>query len=112
MSRTVDRGKEEVAKLCRYSTANRQPFLARNEAQVRQWLIGPLFEALGRDVRNRAMTARLAQTLGVCDHMDGVRLRRADLVSKVCASPDESGRYGSFFDSNRFDSVLPKKLLH
>ncbi len=57
MTKTIEQGKEEVAKLCQYFTTNRQAFLARNEAQVRQWLIDPLFEALGRDVRNKAMTA-------------------------------------------------------
>ena len=57
MSKTIEQGKEEVAKLCQYFTTNRQAFLARNEAQVRQWLIDPLFEALGWDVSNKAMTA-------------------------------------------------------
>ncbi len=57
MSKTIDQGKEEVAELCQYFTTNRQAFLARNEAQVRQWLIDPLFEALGWDVRNKSMTA-------------------------------------------------------
>jgi type I restriction-modification system DNA methylase subunit len=57
MTNTFDQGKEEVAKLCQYFATNRQAFLARNEAQVRQWLIDPLFEALGWDVSNKAMTA-------------------------------------------------------
>ena len=57
MSQTIEQGKEDVAKLCQYFTTNRQAFLARNEAQVRQSLIDPLFEGLGWDVRNRAMTA-------------------------------------------------------
>jgi len=59
MSKTIEQGKEEVAKLCRYFTTNHQPFLAPgvNEAHVRQSLVDPLFEALGWDVRNKAMTA-------------------------------------------------------
>ncbi len=58
-AKTVDQGKEEVAKLCRYFTTNRQAFLAPGvkEAHVRQSLIDPLFEALGWDVRNKGMTA-------------------------------------------------------
>jgi hypothetical protein len=59
MSKTFDQGKEEVAKLCRYFATNRQAFLApgAREADVRQSLIDPLFESLGWDVRNTAMTA-------------------------------------------------------
>jgi hypothetical protein len=55
----VDQGKEEVVKLCRYFTTNRDAFLASGvkEAHVRQSLIDPLFEALGWDVRNKAMIA-------------------------------------------------------
>ncbi len=58
-AKTVDQGKEEVAKLCRYFTTNRQAFLAPGvkEAHIRQSLIDPLFEALGWDVRNKGMTA-------------------------------------------------------
>jgi len=59
MSKTIDQGKEEVAKLCRYFATNRQAFIAPGvkEAHVRQSLIDPLFEALGWDVGNSAMTA-------------------------------------------------------
>lgn len=57
MSKTIEQGKEEVARLCEYFSTNRQAFLARNEAQVRQWLVDPLFGALGWDVSNKAMTA-------------------------------------------------------
>ena len=59
MSKTYDRGREEVAKLCGYFATNRDRFLALGvkEAHVRQSLIDPLFEALGWDVANRAMTA-------------------------------------------------------
>jgi len=56
---TIDQGKEKVAKLCQYFATNREVFLAPgiNEAHVRQSLIDPMFEALGWDVSNRAMTA-------------------------------------------------------
>ena len=59
MSKTFDQGKEEVARLCQYFATNRQAFLAPGvkEAHVRQSLIDPLFESLGWDVRNAAMTA-------------------------------------------------------
>lgn len=59
MSKTFDEGREEVAKLCGYFATNRQAFTAPGvkEADVRQSLIDPLFEALGWDVRNRAMAA-------------------------------------------------------
>jgi type I restriction-modification system DNA methylase subunit len=59
MTKTIDRGKEEIAALCRYFTTNRLPFLAPGvkEAHIRQTLIDPLFEALGWDVRNQAMAA-------------------------------------------------------
>jgi type I restriction-modification system DNA methylase subunit len=58
-AKTFDHGKEEVTKLCRYFATNRQAFLAPGvkEAHVRQSLIDPLFEALGWDVGNKAMTA-------------------------------------------------------
>lgn len=59
MNKTIDQGKAEVAALCRYFTTNRQPFLAPGvkEAHIRQTLIDPFFEALGWDVRNKAMAA-------------------------------------------------------
>jgi hypothetical protein len=59
MTKTIDQGKKEVATLCRYFSTNRQAFFAPgvNEAHVRQSLIDPLFEALGWDVGNKAMTA-------------------------------------------------------
>ena len=59
MSKTIQQGKEEVEKLCHFFTTNHQAFLAPgvNEAHVRQSLIDPLFEALGWDVRNKAMIA-------------------------------------------------------
>ena len=59
MSKTFDQGKEEVVKLCRHFTTNRQAFLAPGikEAHIRQMLIDPFFEALGWDVRSAAMVA-------------------------------------------------------
>jgi hypothetical protein len=59
MSKTFDQGKDEVAKLCRYFTTNRQSFVAPGvkEAHVRQLLIDPFFEALGWDMRNASMSA-------------------------------------------------------
>ncbi len=59
MSKTLDQGKEDVAKLCQYFATNQQAFLAVGvkEAHVRQTLIDPLFEAFGWDVRNTALTA-------------------------------------------------------
>jgi hypothetical protein len=59
VSKTFDQGKDAVARLCQYFATNRQSFLAPNlkEAQVRQSLIDPFFEALGWDVRNDSMTA-------------------------------------------------------
>jgi hypothetical protein len=56
-----DQGKEQVVKLCRYFTTNRDVFLASGvkEAHVRQNLIDPLFEALGSIlVRLRTVTCR------------------------------------------------------
>ncbi len=46
---TIDQGKEEVARLCRYFATNRQAYHAPGykEARVRNSLIDPLFEALG-----------------------------------------------------------------
>jgi len=59
MSNTFDQGKQEVARLCQYFVTNRQAFHdpGVKEAHVRQSLIDPLFESLGWDVRNTAMTA-------------------------------------------------------
>jgi len=59
MTALIDQGKEQVTKLCRYFTINRQAFLAPGvkEAHIRQSLIDPFFEALGWDVGNKRMTA-------------------------------------------------------
>lgn len=59
MNKTFDAGKDEVARLCQYFATNQASFLAPGvkEAQVRQNLIDPFFEALGWDVRNAGMVA-------------------------------------------------------
>jgi type I restriction-modification system DNA methylase subunit len=59
MSKTLEQGKDEVAKLCQYFATNRKSFLAPGvkEAHVRQSLIDPFLEALGWDVRNDSMAA-------------------------------------------------------
>ncbi|MCX5866230.1 MAG: hypothetical protein NT009_01940 [Proteobacteria bacterium] len=59
MSKTLEQGKGEVAKLCQYFATNRQSFHAPGvkEAHIRQSLIDPFFEALGWDVRNDSMAA-------------------------------------------------------
>jgi SAM-dependent methyltransferase len=57
--KTVEQGKEEVIRLCRYFGDNRDAFRAPGvkEAHIRQSLIDPLFEALGWDVHNAARVA-------------------------------------------------------
>jgi hypothetical protein len=57
MGKTFDQGKDDVARLCNYFQVNQDEFHARNEAQVRQQLINPLFEALGWDVGNAGQVA-------------------------------------------------------
>jgi len=59
MSKTFDQGKEEVARLCQHYATNSEKYNAPGikEADVRQSLIDPFFEALGWDVRNTAMAA-------------------------------------------------------
>lgn len=59
MTKTIDHGKDAIAKLCQYFATNRQSFIAPGvkEAHIRQSLIDPFFEALGWDVRNSAMVA-------------------------------------------------------
>ena len=59
MSQSFEQGREAIASLCDYFATNRQKFFDAGvkEAHVRQTLIDPLFEALGWDVRNRAMIA-------------------------------------------------------
>lgn len=59
MNKTFEQGREEIARLCQYFATNRQAFIAAGvkEADIRQSLIDPLFEALGWDVRNTAMVA-------------------------------------------------------
>ncbi|MGA2032335.1 MAG: Eco57I restriction-modification methylase domain-containing protein [Thermoguttaceae bacterium] len=57
MDKTFEQGKDEVARLCAYFQVNRDEFRVRNEAQVRQQLIDPFFEALGWDVGNSEQVA-------------------------------------------------------
>lgn len=72
MTKTTEQGKEEVGKLCRYFTTNRQAFLAPGvkEDHVRQSLIDPLFEALGWDVSNEAMRAPQYREVVTEDSLD------------------------------------------
>jgi len=55
MTKTIEQGREEVAKLCKHFATNREAYFAPNikEDHVRQSLIDPLFEALGWDVHNK-----------------------------------------------------------
>jgi SAM-dependent methyltransferase len=90
MSKTIDQGKEEVSKLCRYFATNRQAFLAPGvkEAHVRQSLIDPLFESLGWDVRNTSMVAPQYREVVPEDSLDVEGQQKApDYVFRVGASP-------------------------
>jgi len=57
MDKTFEQGLDEIAKLAEYFRKYRSSFLAPDtkEAQVRQNLIDPMFEALGWDVGNISM---------------------------------------------------------
>jgi hypothetical protein len=59
MSTTFDQSRDAIQRLCEYFATNHDAFLSPGvkEAHIRQTLIDPFFEALGWDVRNRAMTA-------------------------------------------------------
>lgn len=59
MDKTFEQGLDEIAKLAEYFRKNRSSFLAPDtkEAQVRQNLIDPMFEALGWDVGNKNLVA-------------------------------------------------------
>ena len=72
MSATIDQGREKVARLCQHFTTNRQAFLALGvkEADIRQLLIDPLFEALGWDVSNKAMKAPQYREVILEDSLD------------------------------------------
>jgi len=72
MSATIDQGKEKVAKLCQHFTTNYHAFLAPGvkEADIRQSLIDPLFEALGWDVSNKAMKAPQYREVILEDSLD------------------------------------------
>jgi hypothetical protein len=90
MSKTFDQGKEEVARLCQYFATNRQAFHAPGvkEAHVRQSLIDPLFESLGWDVRNTAMTAPQYREVIPEDSLDVEGHQKApDYTFRVGSSP-------------------------
>ena len=59
MSKSIDEGKAEAARIRDYFQTNRAGFTSPGvkEAHIRQTLIDPLFEALGWDMANRAMLA-------------------------------------------------------
>ncbi len=59
MAKTFEQGKDEIARKVEHFTTNRQSYHDPRvkEADVRQSLIDPLFEALGWDVRNVATVA-------------------------------------------------------
>ncbi len=88
MNKTIGQGKEEVAALCQYFATNREAFLAPGvkEAHVRQSLIDPLFEALGWDVRNKAMIAPQYREIVPEDSLD---------VEGQQKSPDYTFRVGT-----------------
>jgi len=90
LSKTFDRGKDEIARLCQYFAANRQAFFAPGvkEAHVRQSLIDPLFEALGWDVRNAAMVAPQYREVIPEDSLDIEGQQKApDYTFRVGAQP-------------------------
>jgi len=57
MSKTFEQGKDEIAKLCKSFDPGTYHAPKVNEADVRQNLIDPFFEALGWDVHNRERRA-------------------------------------------------------
>jgi len=58
MTKTIDQGKTKLRRCASTSLlTDRRSCPGVNEAHIRQSLIDPLFEALGWDVRNKAMTA-------------------------------------------------------
>ncbi|MCI0424043.1 MAG: N-6 DNA methylase, partial [Acidobacteria bacterium] len=90
MRKTFEQGKEEVAMLCQYFATNRQAFHAPavKEAHVRQSLIDPLFESLGWDVRNTAMTAPQYREVIPEDSLDVEGHQKApDYTFRVGPSP-------------------------
>jgi len=90
MGKTLDQGKDEVAKLCQYFATNQQAFRAPGvkEAHVRQSLIDPFFEALGWDVRNTAMVAPQYREVIPEDSLDVEGQQKApDYTFRVGTSP-------------------------
>lgn len=59
MTKSFEKGREEIQALSRYFDANRESFRSpgMKEAHIRQSLIDPFWEALGWDVRNSSMDA-------------------------------------------------------
>lgn len=88
MSKTFEQGKDEIARLCKYFSANRDSFLAPGikEAHVRLHLIDPFFECLGWDVRNTAMVAPQYREVVTEDSLEIEGARKA---------PDYSFRVGT-----------------
>ena len=72
MSKTFEQSREEIAKLCRYFSSNRNEFLKPGikEAHVRQSLIDPFFEILGWDMRNASMVAPQFREVVTEDSLD------------------------------------------
>ena len=72
MGATIDQGKQDVARLCQHFTTNQHAFLAPGvkEADIRQSLINPFFEALGWDVSNKAMKAPQYREVILEDSLD------------------------------------------
>ncbi|MGD0783394.1 MAG: type I restriction endonuclease, partial [Candidatus Aminicenantales bacterium] len=89
MAKTFEQGKDEVATLCAHFQVNRDGFRACNEAQIRQQLINPLFEALGWDVGNAEQVApQYAEVLTEQSHEDDEGPRKApDYTFRVGTLP-------------------------
>ncbi|MCX7045117.1 MAG: N-6 DNA methylase [Candidatus Sumerlaeota bacterium] len=90
MAKTFEHGKEEIIKLTEYFRTNRGAFFADGvkEAQVRQNLIDPLFEALGWDTTNQARVAPQYREVMVEESLDVEGQRKApDYAFRVGMSP-------------------------
>ena len=88
MGKTFDAGKEEITSLCRHFEINQDEFRACNEAQIRQHLIDPLFEALGWDVRHADRVAPQYAEVIVEESLDDEGPRKApDYTFRVGTLP-------------------------
>ena len=76
VSKTFDEGKDAIAKLCHF-TLNQDEFRTCNEAQIRQHLINPLFEALGWDVGHAGQVAQQYAEVVVEQSLDDEGPRKA-----------------------------------